>query len=576
MKKAVSLLLALVLILSLAACAPSEQENDSEASTSEATQSSSNGEATQSSTDDKSNVTEADKEIVVGISADPESWSPWERFNNGRRDTMPMVYQTLTSDVINPETGKYETYYVMITGYEKVDDSTYEIYVREGIVDTAGNAFKASDAVYTFETAKAMGILSQLNAIDHLELVDDYTFRLIAGRTLAVGDFEDLLSAINMVTQASYEASEDGFATNPIGTTGYELSEYTAGSRAVFTKASSYWNEAANESESVEDGYCYVWDTKNLDKVQFEIITDTSTMAVALETGQIDLSTTVATDDLVLFQEGGQNADKFTAFTYPDNMYALSFNADSASDCENYNLRMAIALAVDSAGVLDVAYNGDGLISKAWAYPTFVDYQADWDSQSYFDYDEEKAAEYLQAYYDETGTTASDVSLKILIMNRPSMQKAAEAVQAYIVNLVGNQNCVEIISYDQSTYEEMYLDPNEFDLMISYIQTNRTYATYAWNNLANKAKTTNGSTIFFDDSDEMLDILRAAISEETHSDATVSAFQDYINENAYMKALICGNVYVVAANWVESLQMGPKNCVALCGLEYDWAAKASW
>jgi ABC-type transport system substrate-binding protein len=559
MKKLIYVFLALALVLSLSACG--KQTADTAVQEDTAVAESDNTPAAYS----------GEKKVVIGLPADPETLEPWAPFNNGRRDCMPIIYQTLISMTPDLVSGATVTEYILATGWEKVAPNTYEIKIRQGIKDTAGNDFTAADAAFSYDTAKAQGVLAQLNAIDHTEVVDDYTFRLIASRTLAVGDFEDLLTGFNMITKKAYEASPDGMKTDPVGTTGYVLSEYVPGSRVVYTKADSYWNEAANLSKSAADGYSAVWDTTNVDTVQYEIITDTTTMTVALETGQIDFATSVAGNDVERFQA---DPGKFSVYTYPDNMYQVSFNTDSGSPTSNYNLRMALALAIDSEGILNAAYNGKGITLNAWAYPTFFDYQKKWDSKEPFPYDAALAKEYLQKYFDETGTKASDLRLKLLTVNRPATKKASEAIQAYVVDLIGNPNCLEIASYDQAQFEALWLDPTEFDLLVIYTQTiSRTYCTYQWNNYANAKKLANGFNLWYDTSDEVQSLIEAAIGEDTHSDATVSAFQQYIDDNALLKNLICGEIYAVAESWVKDIKIGPKQCFPVCGFEYDWNAK---
>ena len=570
MKRFIAIALILTMVFSLAACSTGGDDTQGDKETQ--AQTSQNADSSGGQVDPN-----VEKKIVVGIGADPESWGPWERFNNGRRDTMPMVYQTLTADIYDEATAQMVSYNVMITSWEKVADKTYELNVREGIYDTAGEEFTAEDAIFSFETCKEKGILSQLNAIDHLELVNELTFRIVTNKTLAVGDFEDLLTAINMVTKESFEASADGMATNPIGTTGYVMEEYVAGSRILFTKSETeYWNEKANQSKSLDDGYCATWDTTKIDTVQFEIITDSATMAVALETGQVDISASVSSADMILFGEGGSAANKFTVFTYADNTYALSFNASDKSPFENINLRKAVSYAIDATALLYAAYDGDGIVMNAWSYPAYMDYQKEWDNEDYYPYDVDTAKEYFEEYFKETGTKASDLHLRLLIQSGTAMQSIAQVIQSYVGEAVGNTNAVEILSYDRSSYNSMYEDSSAFDMFIFGEQNNRPYGTYAWNTAANYEKSGDGTTQWFVNSEELQALTMAAISDDTHSDATVKAFHEFVKENCYQYAMITGNIYVVAANWVKTLEVGPKNCLGVCGLEYDWSAKTAW
>jgi len=574
MKKLFSALLVLAMILSLIAVSACSK-NTTESPTPAPTESSNDpNESTEPTTDPnaEANANFANKDITVGITVDFISLEPWAAFNSGRRHIMPAIYQTLTAEIPDLTTGETVRYYVLAESAEKISEGLYEIKIREGIKDTAGNDFKASDAVFSFQTAKDMGILSQLNAIASMEVIDDYTFRMTMGKTMAVGDFDDLLTAFNMVTQKSYEASPDKMVTTPVGTTGYVLDEFVSGSHVTFKKTGNYWNAAANESKSIEDGYCSMWDDTKLNTIRYDVIPDTSALAVALEAGDIDISANVATGDVPLFQEGGKDADNFTVYAYPDNMYAISYNVSKNSPLADKNLRLAISHSVDSEGVLDAAFDGAGEIMTAWAYPTYFDYQKSWSTDP-FPYDLTKAKEYFDAYLKDSGTKAADLKLRLLVVSDGAMGKAAQAIQAYVGALTGNQNTVELLSYDRATYNDLWLDPAAFDIVLLYTQsTTRTYSTYAWNSYANAAKISSGDDVWHSGDQKVQTLLNAAIAEDTHNDTTVAAFQDYVNTQAYMKNLVCGRVYVVGANWIKGLDycLGAKNALNVTALDYDW------
>lgn len=570
-KKFLALALVFALVLTLfVGCA-----NDTQ--TSSNTQTDPNASSTESSsqTSDSSKTAYVpdNKSLTVGVSADPKSFALWGDFNAGRQSLMPMVYQALTYYVPDTVNGTTTEYFVLASGYEKVADNTYEVTIREGIHDTAGNPFTASDAVYSFETANKNGTWAELNAVDGFEVVDDYKFRIYTNDNLMVGDFQNILTNFPMITKASFEASSDEMVTTPVGTTGYVLSEYVPGGYAVFEKADSYWNDDANESKSIVDGYCPWFDCTKLDTVRFEFITDTSAMTVALESGAIDISANISVSDSEVFQNGN-NAGKFTIGTRPGNMYALSFNAAETSPTNNYNLRMALAYAVDAQGVLDAAFDGSGVVLKAWSFPTYSDWQDSWDTDDYFEYDLNLAKEYLKKFYDETGTTANTLNLRLLNQSGSATGKIAEAIQAYIVALVGNSTCVEILSYDRGVYESMYEDSDAFDLLLMYSQTvTRTTSAYAWSRQANASKTLSGNDLWHSGDQKGQELLFAAVGYDTYSDATISAFQAYINEQAYMKSLICGDIYVVAAGWISGLEncIGYKDALAVLALDYDWS-----
>jgi ABC-type transport system substrate-binding protein len=518
---------------------------------------------------------EVKKTITMGIAADPGGWVPWGAFSQGRRDVFPFAYQTLTADYMDSTTQLMTSYFVMITGFNKINDTTYELYLRKGIHDTAGNNFTANDAVFSFERARAAATGSSYSIIDSMTVIDDLTFRISVKGDLTIGEFDNLLTETYMVTKAAYDASGDGMAKKPVGTTGYVLSDYVSGSHCTFVKSPfPYWNEAANQSEKAEDGYVTMFDTKNLDSVTFQVITDTSTLAIALETGKIDLAVGVSANDIQLFRDKGPLADKFNVNTYADTQYLLSFNASKKSPCNNLNLRMAIAYCFDSKAVLDAAYNGDGMISKAWAYPAMKDYQKAWDSQDYFGYNMATAKSYFDKYLKETGTSASNLHLRLLTYNRPVMEKMAQTLQAYINTLAGNPNACEILNFEQSSYNQLRNKPEEFDMLIGFAINSRTYPVITWYGAVTTESVT-GTNSFFADDPQLMKLVLAASSERTHSDATVSAFQKHINDNCYIVGMVTGYVYIVGANWIEDFKIGRGNCVAIAGMHYNWAKKGA-
>lgn len=565
-RKVLSLLLALVLTISMFAGCNKE--------TAESSPSPENSKSpAESSLPGGAPYEPANKSLTIGIPADPKYWDPWSDFNNGRRDTIPILYQTLASYAPDLENNETIEYLVLASGYEKISDNVYEVTVREGIYDTDGNPFKASDAVFCLDMAREKGIWAELNVVSNIEAVSEYTLRFTTIGDMTVGAFQNILTNFPMVTQKAYEDSADTMITTPVGTTGYVLKEYVGGSHVIFEKADKYWNDAANESKNVEDGYCPWFDCTKLDTIRFEFITDTSAMAIALESGSIDLSSNVSIADSEVLLSG-KNAANFSFGSRPGNTYCLSFNVTDASPTSNYNLRMALALAVDSEGLLDAIFDGKGTTLNAWSYPTYNDYQDSWDTGNYFEYDLTKAKEYLDKFYKETGTTASTLKLRLLNQSGSPTGKIAEAIQAYIVSLVGNSNCVEIINVERTVYESMWEQEDAFDILLLYNQSvSRTTSAYAWERNANAAKIMSGDDLWHSGDKQGQTLLHEAISEKTNSDATVAAFQAYINEQAYMKALMCGDIILVGKSWISGLDncAGYKDALAVLTLDYDWA-----
>ncbi len=570
-KRILSLLLAGVLALSLVACGNSADDDKTPETSNKpdapvASQPVGGNEAVGNVGGVESDF-DGVKEVVVGISADIKAWDPWGGFNLARQNEAPLVYQNLTADVVNLEENTMEHYFVLAESAELVADLTYRIKIREGIVDSAGNPFTAEDAIYSYEKCKEVSSLSQVRIIESLTLVDELTFDMKLTQD-TVGTFYDVTNAINMVTKEAYEASPDGMATNPVGTGPMILTEYVAGATAVFEKNEKFWNNAANESKSVEDGYCPMFDFSNIDKVTYECITDTSTMAIALESGEIDIARFIGMEDVALFEKN----DDFNVFAAPDAGLGVAFNVSSNSPTENYNLRMALAYAISSENALSAAVDGYGTIAKAWSYPTFVDYQDAWNSREYFEYDLAKAKDYLAKWEQETGNKASDLELTILLQNEATTNALALSIQADVGQLTGNPNTVTISALDRGTFNTAKKDPTAFDLYIVDSQlVTRSHSGFEWDSLVNEAK--NKYNCFFAEDNVLQEKLMAAIGSKTTNAETVTAFEQYVMDQAYMKNLIYADAYGACASWIGNTihATGAKSCLQLGALTYDWA-----
>lgn len=568
-KRILAMLLAGVMALSLAACGNKNAEtpDDTTKTTPDTTVTQSGANEAVGDTEGVESTFDGVKEIVVGISADIKTWEPWGGFNLARQNEAPMVYQNLTVDVVNLETGEMEHCYVLAESTEQVAENTYRIKLREGIVDSEGNAFTAEDAIFSFEKCKEVSTLTQVKIITNLTQVDELTFDMEL-KYDTVGTFYDVCNAINMVTKESYEASPDGMVSQPIGTAPMVMKEYVAGSYVIFEKADSYWNDKANETKDPADGYCTMWDLTNVDVIRYECITDTATMAIALENGDIDIARAIGMEDLELFESN----DNFKVFGAPDAALGVAFNSSADAVTSNINLRKALAYCIDSASALVAAADGHGTIAKAWSYTTFVDYQEEWADREYFEYNLDTAKEYLAKWEQETGKKASDLSLRIMLQAEDQAEALALYIQSAVGALTGNPTTVEILAYDRATFNSAKKDATAFEMYIVDSQLiTRSHSGFEWDSLLNQDK--NGYNCFHADDSVLQEKLMDAILVSTTSDETVSAFQDYVDEQCYMKNLIYADAYGACASWIGNTlhAAGAKSCLNLGALTYDWA-----
>lgn len=552
MKKFVCLL-ALLLTMSLVACGDANSPNSSDASTT------------------------IEKKVVVGINGDPVNLSPWQPITEGRKSILFNVYQCLAPVIVNSANGNFEPWNTLMKSYDhEVGSTVYTVHLRSGITDTNGNDIKASDVKFSYEQCIESGSDVNVAVIDKIEAIDELTVEFTMKKELYIGQFDDIC-LVYVVSKASFEASPDGMATTPVGSTGYVVSDYTPGTSLTIEKASNpYWNQAAQDSENRDDGYCYLYDTKNVDTVEFKFINDASTMAIVLETHAIDLSGSVSSADVTLFQDGGRNADSFDVWKFPSAQLEVAVNCSDSSPMSNINLRMALFHCWDNAEVLQTAYSNDGQIAYSWDSPSRGDYNAKYENQDYFEYNLDTAKDYLAKYYAETNTTASDLKITILCSNSdPAFQKTCQIIQAGFCEVVGYDTAMSIMCLDNTTYQTTWRSPTDFDACLyTNNPTEATYSSTAWLRTMDSTSQANGMAQFYINDQTLQDKLVAAASEKTHSQETCDAFNDYVIQMAYRKSVCSGSVYMICPVWCEQILKGPRNSIAVTGLNYDWDKKA--
>ena len=113
-------------------------------------------------------------------------------------------------------------------------------------------------------------------------------------RRWAGRDVEGILGECPIVSQTAYEASADKFATKPISTSAYVVTESVPGSTITFEKNADYWQtDAALKSPFAK---------QNVDKIIFQVIAEPAQHSVALETGAVDISGSVSGADVTPFR----------------------------------------------------------------------------------------------------------------------------------------------------------------------------------------------------------------------------------------------------------------------------------
>ncbi|MBQ8092063.1 MAG: ABC transporter substrate-binding protein [Clostridia bacterium] len=472
MKKFLSIVLTLIMVLSVASLAAADQGS----------------------------------EVTVGIAGDPGNIGPFQGMGLGRIGILFTTYEMLMVKDGDSYVG------CLAKNVTPVDDLTYDVEIYDYIKDQEGNPLTASDIKFCYDTAQASGNLPKLAVVDSVEVLSDYVCRFTFS-ALSAGQLEELLMECPIVTQAAYEASADQMATDPVSTSAFHVTSYQTGSTIVYENTGKYWQ--------TDDALVPTTSKHNVDKITFKIIPDTVQMVNALKTKEIDISAAIDSAYIKDFMD----VDGYSVTQIPDNVTKyLIFNNNVFGDI---NLRKAIAYGIDTEDIALFAYDGVALLAKDIGNSKYPDYVAAWDEEEYYEYDADKAQEYL------TAAGVSNPTYRLMYNVSDQNTAIVSTIQSDLMDFGIN---IELIPYDNALFGNYkYSENSEWDLMLDEGGSSG-LLTNVWKLTLDRRDQVHGKTVGYVVDDQLQSLLEAAMAD--NSPENMDAFHQYLKEQCYEIGLV--------------------------------------
>lgn len=281
----------------------------------------------------------AEKRVVVASGVDLDSLDP--QMVNSIIETSVWMHLFESLTWLDFESG--ELLPQLATSWEQLDDITWEFTLREGVVFHNGAPFTAEAVKYSVERyhdplVGATGRFTDDAPIDRVEVVDDYTVRIITdGPVPLLIDHLRWLWILEPGTYSEYSNAEA--ARQPVGTGPYKLDHWRRDEELSISVFGDHWQERPE-----------------IDTIVWRPIPETATRLAELQSGGIDLAVNVPSEQARRIEanrslrletvQGGRNIFIGLNTTY--------------EYLQDKRVRQALNHAVDVEGIVEFLLGGFG------------------------------------------------------------------------------------------------------------------------------------------------------------------------------------------------------------------------
>lgn len=402
MKKLLSALLAAAMLFSvLAACGSEKDPGTSPAP----------GASSSTPASEPSNTVEKDT-FVIGVDAEFTSLAPVTTGTEGSLIFRNGVYETL---FVYEEDGTVSPW--LAESYEWKDETTLVVKLHEGVTFHNGNAFTASDVLYSIkcvaETPTAASRVADI-VLEDSYAEDDYTvvFKTKGYSAVLVGNLAGELICMMDEEFGTENATLDQVAN---GTGPYCLDAWNMGVNCVITKNENYWNSA------VVDPYF-----KNID---IRFFNDNTTAFLEYESGTLD-AVYVENAEAIERLIAGEVAGTYYTTEGTNFVTSLFMSQNVGEEFKDINLRKAIAHAIDVETLVSVICGNSVKVATSM-FPVGM---AGYKEFGNYEYNEELAKSCLEQYKADHGVDT--VELTATLPATGYNEKLAEGIQQYL-NKIG-------------------------------------------------------------------------------------------------------------------------------------------
>jgi len=311
----------------------------------------------------------ADKDSInVAVGSPPQTMNPHGSDSDANLGVMANIFEGLLYRDVE---GKLIP--GLATSWERLDELTWRLTLRQGVKFHNGNDFTWEDVQYTFNRLKEPYPVSEFLAfggvIDSVEIVNGDPWTIDVKTKTSVPYFADNLHQVFIMDKESTESRSTGeIGQNPIGTGPYKFVEWIKGSYLKLTANENYWGGAPS-----------------IKNAEITPITEPSTRLAAISTGQVDILQDVPVE---LYETAASNTNiELTTIPARRAIY-LGLGNEPGFPTSDIRVRKAIYLAINEDEIIEKVMFGHAFPAAQIPDPPTVGYDA---SLKHPAYDPERA-----------------------------------------------------------------------------------------------------------------------------------------------------------------------------------------
>ena len=306
---------------------------------------------------------------------------------------------------------KLETVPMLATGYDWASPTELVVHLRPGVLFHDGTKMDADAVKYSLLrhlTMPGSYRRSEINAMDHVDVVDPLTVKIVLKAPSAPFLSQLTDRAGMVVSPKAAEAAGKDFGLHPVCAGPFSFVERVPQDRIVLERFAQYWNA----------------DAVKLQRVTYLPIPDSSVRLANLQAGGIELSEYIVPTDVPAVE-----GNKALRMASSDSLgfQTIEFNVGNGARANtpigmDSRVRRAFELSIDRDALVQVVYNGLYATTAQAVSPASPFYDKALQPQPR---DVDKA----KALLKQAGV-ALPVVVNLIVPNNPDLRQAGEVMQS--------------------------------------------------------------------------------------------------------------------------------------------------